>query len=107
MRVELFEFELSPERIALRPAVPRDSARLLIVDQNGGRNHARLSALPDFLTAGDVLVVNDSKVILARLADRNIEILACKIEYELNLTAFARGDGRLKLAIKSNMIAGA
>ena len=67
MRVDLFDFELPVERIALRPAVPRDAARLLIVDRKGGRTHARLNALSDFLAAGDVLVVNDSKVISARL----------------------------------------
>jgi S-adenosylmethionine:tRNA ribosyltransferase-isomerase len=67
MRVDQFDFELPPERIALRPAAPRDSARLLVVGQNGGPTHAVLSALPEFLSAGDVLVVNDSKVISARL----------------------------------------
>ena len=67
MRVDLFDFELPPERIALRPAVPRHAARLLVVDGAGGGSHAHLDALPDFLTSGDVLVVNDSKVIPARL----------------------------------------
>ncbi len=67
MRVALFDFDLPPERIALRPASPRDSARLLVVDEGGGGNHAHLSALPDILRSGDVLVVNDSKVIPARL----------------------------------------
>jgi S-adenosylmethionine:tRNA ribosyltransferase-isomerase len=67
MRVDLFDFELPKELIALRPASPRDSARLLVVDETGARSHSVLSNLPDFLRAGDVLVVNDSKVIPARL----------------------------------------
>ncbi len=108
MRVELFEFELPPERIPLRPAVPRDSARLLIVDQNGGRNHARLSALADFLAAGDVLVVNDSKVILARLRGTraarpgtmskgaNVEITLHKRLSPEKFSAFAKPAKRLR-----------
>src|SRR3954447_22746859 len=69
MRVDLFDFELPQERIALRPARPRDSARLLLVD--GGRisDHQALE-LPDLLRAGDVLVFNDTKVIPAQLEGR-------------------------------------
>jgi S-adenosylmethionine:tRNA ribosyltransferase-isomerase len=67
MRVDLFDFELPQERIALRPASPRDSARLLVVDADGARRHVTLRDLPSFLNASDVLVVNDSKVIPARL----------------------------------------
>src|SRR5262245_29897926 len=74
MRTALFDFELPPERIALRPVSPRDAARLLVVrprstpelDDRGVRD------LPDLLRAGDALVVNDTKVIAARLRGRRI-----------------------------------
>lgn len=70
MRVDLFDFELPPERIALRPAEPRDSARLLCVDPQARQmlrdNFVR--DLPQFLRPGDVLVVNDTRVIPARLS---------------------------------------
>jgi S-adenosylmethionine:tRNA ribosyltransferase-isomerase len=74
MRVDLFDFDLPDERIALRPAVPRDSARLLDIDP--GRSPATIdrsvSDLADLLDAGDVLVFNDTKVIPAQLEGRRI-----------------------------------
>ena len=70
MRVDLFDFELPEERIALRPANPRDVARLLIVRENGAREHALVRDLPELLRRGDVLVVNDTKVVPARLTGR-------------------------------------
>jgi S-adenosylmethionine:tRNA ribosyltransferase-isomerase len=74
MRTDLFDFDLPPERIALRPISPRDAARLLVVrpgatpelDDKGVRD------LPDLLNPGDALVVNDTKVIRARLVGRRI-----------------------------------
>jgi len=69
MRVDLFDFDLPPERIALRPAVPRDAARLLLLD--GARTEDRVVAdLPDLLRAGDCLVFNDTRVIPAQLEGR-------------------------------------
>jgi S-adenosylmethionine:tRNA ribosyltransferase-isomerase len=65
VRVDLFDFELPPERIALRPADPKDSARLLRVA--GGLSDHRVSDLPGLLRRGDVLVFNDTKVIPAQL----------------------------------------
>src|SRR3984893_16780433 len=74
MRTEAFDFDLPAERIALRPISPRDAARLLIV-----RPHAQppfadchVPDLPDLLSPGDALVVNDTKVIPARLHGRRI-----------------------------------
>lgn len=66
MKVDLFDFELPPERIALRPARPRDAARLLLVE---GRKVAdrQMLDLPDLLRPGDVLVFNDTRVIPAQL----------------------------------------
>ena len=66
MRVDLFDFELPPERIALRPAEPKDSARLLRVGARGLADHL-VSDLPGLLRAGDVLVFNDTRVIPAQL----------------------------------------
>src|SRR5437763_10496293 len=66
MRVDLFDFELPPERIALRPARPRDSARLLLVRGSEIADHEVLD-LPQLLEPGDVLVFNDTKVIPAQL----------------------------------------
>jgi S-adenosylmethionine:tRNA ribosyltransferase-isomerase len=72
MRTDLFDFELPAERIALRPASPRDSARLLVVEP-GARLHDRVvSDLPQWLKPGDQLVVNDTKVISAQLRGRRI-----------------------------------
>ncbi len=67
MRVDQFDFDLPEERIALRPASPRDSARLLVVRADGDLVHARVRDLPQFLKTGDALVLNDTKVIPARL----------------------------------------
>ena len=72
MRVDLFDFELPPERIALRPAQPRDSARLLFVGPDALADH-RVTDLPDLLRAGDVLVFNDTRVIPAQLEGRRGE----------------------------------
>lgn len=69
MRVDLFDFDLPEDRIALRPANPRDSARLLVV--RGDRFEDRIVRdLPEFLRPGDALVFNDTKVIPARLTGR-------------------------------------
>ena len=73
MRVELFDFELPPERIALRPARPRDAARMLVVGANelGDTFHdLTVRDLPAMLRAGDVLVFNDTRVIPAQLEGR-------------------------------------
>jgi S-adenosylmethionine:tRNA ribosyltransferase-isomerase len=72
MRVDLFDFDLPQDRIALRPARPRDSARLLLVDGRDISDHQVLE-LPDLLRPGDVLVFNDTKVIPAQLEGRRGE----------------------------------
>ncbi len=63
-----FDFDLPPERIALRPAEPRDGARLLQVDGGGALSDHGVRDLPDLLAPGDVLVFNDTRVIPARLS---------------------------------------
>jgi S-adenosylmethionine:tRNA ribosyltransferase-isomerase len=74
MRTDLFDFDLPPERIALRPAAPRDAARLLVVHPGGTPDLADKGVrdLPDLLSPGDALVVNDTKVISGRLVGRRI-----------------------------------
>jgi len=66
MRVDLFDFELPPERIALSPASPRDAARLLHV-RAGGVTDRMVRDLPSLLRPGDLLIANDTKVIPAQL----------------------------------------
>ena len=67
MKTSDFDFDLPEDRIALRPAEPRDSARLLVV-QNGGLADHTIRDLPGFLRSGDALVFNDTRVIPARLS---------------------------------------
>jgi S-adenosylmethionine:tRNA ribosyltransferase-isomerase len=67
MRVELFDFALLPERIALRPVSPRDAARMLCVSGDCGLEDAKVLDLPKRLRAGDCLVFNDTRVIPAQL----------------------------------------
>ena len=97
MKVDAFDFDLPERLIALRPARPRDSARLLVV-RAGGLEHRLVSDLPSFLTAGDVLVANDTKVFAARLhglrlretGPAKIEILLHRRLSEDRFSALAR-----------------
>lgn len=67
MDVDLFDFELPPERIALRPARPRDSARMLVAQGDAPFTDRHVRDLPGLLRKGDVLVFNDTRVIPAQL----------------------------------------
>jgi len=67
MRVDAFDFELPEDRIALRPARPRDSARLLVVPRDGEFEDRLVLDAPSLFLRGDVLVFNDTRVIPARL----------------------------------------
>ena len=67
MRLEDFDYELPDERIAQHPAEPRDSARLLVDQGSAAPLHRHVRDLCEFLCDGDLLVVNDTKVIPARL----------------------------------------
>ena len=98
MRVDLFDFALPPERIALRPAEPRDSARLLVVgDALADR---RVSDLPGLLRPGDVLMFNDTRVIPAQLegrrGDARIGATLHKREGPRRWRAFVRNARRLR-----------
>jgi S-adenosylmethionine:tRNA ribosyltransferase-isomerase len=74
MRTDLFDFDLPQDRIALRPASPRDAARLLVVRPGAApeTEDRIIGNLPDLLRSGDQLVVNDTKVIPAALHGRRI-----------------------------------
>jgi S-adenosylmethionine:tRNA ribosyltransferase-isomerase len=89
MRTDLFDFELPPERIALRPASPRDSARMLVV-QGGDLRDQFISELPAWLRPGDQLVVNDTRVIAAQLSGRRI---GRATEPKIEATLIKRLDG--------------
>ncbi len=73
MRVDLFDFDLPQERIALRPIKPSDDALLLEVNpQHQSLSDHKIKDLPSLLKAGDVLVFNNTRVIPARLIGRRI-----------------------------------
>ncbi|MEX0852024.1 MAG: tRNA preQ1(34) S-adenosylmethionine ribosyltransferase-isomerase QueA [Bauldia sp.] len=67
MRVDLFDFDLPEDLIALRPAQPRDAARFLVVEPGRGLRDAFVRDLPDLLRPGDALALNDTRVIAAQL----------------------------------------
>jgi S-adenosylmethionine:tRNA ribosyltransferase-isomerase len=99
MRVDLFDFELPSERIALRPASPRDSARMLVLD--GAETHdAVVRDLPSILRPGDCLVFNDTRVIPAQLegtrGDARIGATLHKREGPRRWIAFVRNAKRLR-----------
>lgn len=106
MRVDLFDFELPDQLIALRPVAPRDAARLLDVEGSaGGLADRRFSDLPDLLKAGDLLVFNDTRVIPARLMGRRLRGDGADASIEVTLhqrvdgstwRVFARPAKRLK-----------
>ena len=72
MRTDLFDFALPPGRIALRPASPRDAARLMVVRGAAPFEDRTVGDLPALLDPGDQVVVNDTKVIPATLRGRRI-----------------------------------
>jgi S-adenosylmethionine:tRNA ribosyltransferase-isomerase len=90
MRTDLFDFELPAGSIALRPASPRDSARMLIVQPDGVLRDRYVSDLPQWLEPGDQLVVNDTKVIAAQLKGRRI---GRDTEPKIEATLIKRLDG--------------
>ncbi|MGE5559234.1 MAG: tRNA preQ1(34) S-adenosylmethionine ribosyltransferase-isomerase QueA [Bacillota bacterium] len=67
MLVREFHYELPQERIAQQPVEPRDHSRLMVLFSSGRIEHKRFYDLPSFLTGGDVMVFNDTRVIPARL----------------------------------------
>lgn len=101
MKVDLFDFELPPERIALRPVNPRDSARMLVVE--GGQApflDRSVADLPQLLRRGDVLVFNNTRVIPAQLEGRRGEAkIGATLHKRIDLRrwqAFVRNAKRLR-----------
>ena len=99
MRVDLFDFDLPAESIALRPASPRDSAKMLVVDGAARTDHV-VSELAAMLRAGDCLVFNDTRVIPAQLegrrGDAKIGATLHKREGPRDWRAFVRNGRRLR-----------
>src|SRR5690349_9129387 len=99
LRVDLFDFDLPPDRIALRPVSPRDSARLLKVERGAISDHG-VSDLPALLRRGDVLVFNDTRVIPAQLEGRRGEArIGATLHKRIDLRrwqAFVRNAKRLR-----------
>ncbi|MBA4011540.1 MAG: tRNA preQ1(34) S-adenosylmethionine ribosyltransferase-isomerase QueA [Phenylobacterium sp.] len=72
MQLSDFDFDLPDDRIALRPVTPRDAARMLLVTPDASLRDLSVADLPAQLRAGDVLVLNDTRVIPARLKGRRV-----------------------------------
>lgn len=101
MRVDLFDFALPQDNIALRPAVPRDSARLLRVAGSGQLSDHIVTDLPQLLSSKDILVFNDTKVIPAQLEGiRGQAKIGATLHKRIDLRrwqAFVRNAKRLKI----------
>jgi len=88
MKLSDFDYALPPELIAQHPVSPRDAARLMVIDRTSGAiAHRTFRDLPEFLTPADVLVVNDTLVIPARLHARKstggaVEVLLLRRAYQ-------------------------
>ncbi|MEX0344414.1 MAG: tRNA preQ1(34) S-adenosylmethionine ribosyltransferase-isomerase QueA [Rhizobiaceae bacterium] len=86
MQVSHFDFDLPEDRIALRPASPRDAARMLVVGTDGKLTDRMVRDLPSLLNPGDALVFNDTRVIPARLSGiRKRGETAARIEATLHM----------------------
>lgn len=109
MKVDLFDFELPQERIALRPAEPRDAARMLVVTPDRLED-AQVLDLPAKLRAGDCLVFNDTRVIPAQLEGRRGEArIGATLHKRASLRdwdAFVRNARRLRVGDRIDFPAG-
>ena len=102
MRVDLFDFDLPEERIALRPENPRDAARLLVVRPQGAFEDRIVRDLPSLLDPGDLLVFNDTKVIPAQLSGiRRRGDASAQVDATLHMRIGARPLARLRAAGKA------
>lgn len=91
MLLSEYEYELPPELIAQEPAEPRDAARLLVLDRGSGTvRHCRVSDLPEVLSPSDALVLNDTRVLAARLRAKReetggrVEVLLLRASYDIS-----------------------
>ncbi len=100
-----YDYELSPEYIAQNPAVPRDSSRLLTVDSPSSHQHRIFRDLPDLLEPGDLLILNNTRVLPARLFGHKpngpaVEILLMEEKQHNCWLALVKPGKRLKLGAK-------
>ena len=102
IRLSDYDYELPPELIAQQPIEPRDAARLLVLDRRTGRiDHRIFREIGDYLQPGDLLVVNDSRVLPARLFGRRgtggqVELLLLQARSDGHWEALARPARRLR-----------
>lgn len=105
MKLSEFDYQLPKNLIAQRPASPRDSSRLMIVERKNGKlYHCRFFNIDKFLTKGDVLVLNNSKVIPARLYGKKetggrVEVLLLKRIGKSQWEALIKGE-RIKSSLR-------
>ena len=105
MLVSLFDYDLPPDRIALEPIRPREAAKMLVVGADGALQDQRIADLPKFLRPGDAIVVNDTRVIAARLngirvrgeAVAHVEVTLIKRVDEGRFRALARPAKKLRV----------
>ena len=100
-----YDYELPPDRIAQNPVVPRDSSRLLAVDSPSSQQHRIFRDLPDLLEPGDLLVLNNTRVLPARLYGHKpngpaVEILLMEERDRNCWLALVKPGKRLKLGAK-------
>ena len=107
MLTDDFDYDLPTGLIAQEPVEPRDSCRLLVLDRTSGQlDHRRFSDLPDYLRAGDVLVVNETRVLPARLLGVKdetggaVEVLLLRERYEDAWECLVKPGRRLKPGAK-------
>lgn len=103
MRTDDFDYDLPSGFIAQTPASPRDSCRLLVLDRSSGQvDHRSFTDLPDYLNSGDLLVVNETRVLPARLTGTreetggSVEILLLRERYENAWECLARPARKMK-----------
>jgi len=106
-----FDYELPPERIAQEPANPRDHSRLMVLHREEGRiGHRRFYELPELLRPGDALILNDSRVIPAKLRARRLpddkpaEILLLEPAAEQDWWVLAKPARRLKPGARARFV---
>lgn len=103
MRTDDFDYDLPSGLIAQRPIEPRDSSRLIVLDRTSGQvDHRSFSDLPEYVRQGDVLVVNETRVLPARLKGAKdetggaVEILLLRERYDKTWECLVRPGRRLK-----------
>ena len=97
-----YQYHLPPEKIAQNPVTPRDSSRLMVIDSTTTHQHRHFRDLPDLLRPGDLLVLNDTRVLPARLygykaeGGGQVEILLLEEKSSDQWLALVRPGRRLK-----------